>query len=213
MVRYETLMLVRSESTAEERAFLEKSISGLVAQFNGVLNTFDQWGKLRLAYPVEKENYGLYILVRYELKSDVVVKFLKDLSMFFRIKTGEFVFRHTTVRIPAGASATYAHPEPVDSSKALAEAGSFVRGDRGGDRGDRPERSGFRSDRGDRPERGADRGDRTDRPERSGYRGDRSDRPERVDRPFQVIGGSGKRFSHDHSSDDVMASVTDEMES
>lgn len=207
MVRYETLMLVRSESTAEERAFLEKSISGLVAQYNGVLNTFDQWGKLRLAYPVEKENYGLYILVRYELSADVVVKFLKDLNMFFRVKTSEFVFRQTTVRVPAGAPATYAHPEPVDSSKALAEAGSFVRENRmrGGN---------FREDRGDRQDR-PERGDRSERSERSGsgYRGDRSDRPERVDRPFQVIGGSGKRFSHDHSSDDVMASVTDEMDS
>lgn len=192
MVRYEILMLVRSESTAEERAFLEKSISGLVAQFNGVLNTFDQWGKLRLAYPVQKENYGLYILVRYELPADAVTKFQKDLNMFFKIKAGEFVMRHVTVCVPANAPATYLHPEPVDSSKALAEAGSFVRDNRmrGGDRGDR--------------------GERGDRPERSGYRGDRA---ERSDRPFQVIGGSGKRFSHDHSSDDVMSSVTDEMDS
>jgi small subunit ribosomal protein S6 len=200
MVRYEILMLVRSESTAEERAFLEKSISGLVAQHNGVVSSFDQWGKLRLAYPVQKENYGLYILVRFELPNDAVVKFTKDLNMFFRIKTGEFVLRHTVVRVPAGAPATYAHPEPVDSSKALAEAGSFVRGEGRGDRGDRADRGGnFREGRSERTG--------------SGYRGDRSDRTERSERPFQVIGGSGKRFSHDHSSDDVMSSITDEMDS
>lgn len=179
MVRYETLMLVRSESTAEERAFLEKSISGLVAQHNGVVNAFDQWGKLRLAYQVQKEKYGQYILVRFELPGDVITKLQKDLSMFFKIKAGEFVMRHVVVRIPEDAPATYAHPEPVDSAKALAEAGSFVRENR----------------------------------PRGGFRGERGDRPERSERPFQVIGGSGKRFSHDHSSDDVMSSVTDEMDS
>ncbi len=186
MVRYETLILVRSESTAEDRAFLEKSISGLIAQFNGVLNSFDQWGKLRLAYPVAKENYGLYILVRYELPVDAVAKFTKDLQMFFRIKASEFVFRFVNVRLENNAPTTYLRPEPVDSAKALAEAGSFVRGERG--------------------ERG-ERGDRQDR----GPRGERHGRFDRNDRPFQVVGGAAKRFSHDHSSEeDVMTLMSDE---
>lgn len=181
MVRYETLILVRSESTAEDRAFLEKSISGMISQFNGVVSTFDQWGKLRLAYPVAKENYGLYILVRYELPVEAVAQFTKDLHMFFRIKASEFVFRFVNVRLEADAPTTYVRPEPVDSAKALAEAGSFVREGREGRDRDR------------------------------GPRGERSGRFDRSDRPFQVAGGAGKRFSHDHSSeDDVMTEMSDE---
>ena len=199
MVRYETLILVRSESTAEDRAFLEKSISNLIAQFNGVVSTFDQWGKLRLAYPVAKENYGLYILVRYELPVEAVAQFTKDLQMFFRIKASEFVFRFVNVRLEADAPTTYLRPEPVDSAKALAEAGSFVRGE-GRDRD--------RGDRGDRPDRGDRGGDRGDR----GPRGERTGRFDRTDRPFQVMTGPGKRFSHDHSSeDDVMTMISDDM--
>ncbi|MBM3894487.1 30S ribosomal protein S6 [Candidatus Dependentiae bacterium] len=161
------MMLVRSESTAEDRAFLEKSITALVAQHGGVFGSFDQWGKFKLAYPVEKESYGLYILVRYQLPVSTVDKFLKDLYMFFRIKTGEFMMRHVNVRLEDDAPTVYLRPEAYDSSKAMAEAGSFVKGGRG--RGDRP------------------------------------------GRPFNSSGAPGKRFSHDHSSEDVMEAVTDEI--
>ncbi len=169
MVRYETLMLVRSESTAEDRAFLEKSITALVAQHGGVFGSFDQWGKFKLAYPVEKESYGLYILVRYQLPVSSTDKFLKDLYMFFRIKTGEFLLRHVNVRLEDDAPTNYLRPEAYDSAKAMAEAGSFVRGGSRGPRGDRPSR------------------------------------------PFGAAGAPGRRFSHDHSSEDVMEAVTDEI--
>jgi len=182
MVRYETLMLVRSESTAEDRAFLEKSMSALVAQHNGVFTSFDQWGKMKLAYPVEKENYGLYILVRYELSLKASAQFFKDLYMFFRIKTSEFLLRNINVRLEKDAPTTYLRPEPYDSTKAMTEAGSFAREGR--------DSRGPRAPRGDKPPFG--------------------DRP---GRQFSSNGGTGKRFSHDHSSDDVMESITDEMSS
>lgn len=133
--RYETLILARSESTAEDRAFLEKSITAMVGQYRGVFNSFDQWGKYRLAYPVQKENYGLYILVRYEISADQVKAFMKELEMFFKVRTGNFVLRHATVALEEDAPTTYARPEPVDSSKALAEAGAFLKENRMRDRG------------------------------------------------------------------------------
>ncbi|MBL4587804.1 30S ribosomal protein S6 [Candidatus Babeliales bacterium] len=115
-VRYETLMLTRTEITNEEIAMLEKSIAKIVTDADGLMDKFDKWGKYRLAYPVEKNDYGVYFLARYKVPTEKVSAMVKELALFFRIKCNEIVMRHVNVRLEDNAPEQYKKPESVDTA-------------------------------------------------------------------------------------------------
>ncbi len=114
---YETLILVRSETTGDEFSKLEKQIDTLLTECKGELSLFDVWGKYRLAYPVQKNDYGIYILVRYKIDKDGRVDFFKRLHDLFKIKFDEIVMRSVNIKLD-DFSLDYIKPEPIDHHKA-----------------------------------------------------------------------------------------------
>ena len=64
MAKYET-MLVTSSNLDEEAS------SALIAKFktlieaNGTIDSVDEWGKRRLAYPINDENEGVYTVIKF----------------------------------------------------------------------------------------------------------------------------------------------------
>lgn len=64
MAKYET-MLVTSSNLDEEAS------SALIAKFktlieaNGAIDSVDEWGKRRLAYPINDENEGVYTVIKF----------------------------------------------------------------------------------------------------------------------------------------------------
>ena len=64
MAKYET-MLVSSSNLDEEAS------SALIAKFktlieaNGTIDSVDEWGKRRLAYPINDENEGVYTVIKF----------------------------------------------------------------------------------------------------------------------------------------------------
>ena len=127
---YETLMLLKTEATGDEIKFLEDSINKRVTEFGGSIVAFDKWGKLRLAYPIKKQDYGIYILSRYSIPKIKASAFVKDLETFFVIKCNEFVIRNVSVLLEDEHSEDYKRPDSVDSAN----------GGRGGGRGRGPGR-------------------------------------------------------------------------
>ena len=75
-----TNLVERAEKA--KTSFFEK----ITADGKGKVVSFDRWGKYRLAYPVQKNDYGIYMLVRYELPREAVEDAFKELDTFFRIK-------------------------------------------------------------------------------------------------------------------------------
>lgn len=61
---YEALVVLNI-STGEEnvKALIEK-LQGLIEK-EATLDSIDEWGKRRLAYPIEDENDGYYVLFRF----------------------------------------------------------------------------------------------------------------------------------------------------
>lgn len=127
MIRYETLMLAKTELTNEEFSMLEKTIEKLVTTAKGKLAGFDKWGKFRLAYPVKKSDYGIYLLARYEVPSHEIDAFSKELLSFFRIKVNELVMRHVSVRLEGDSSAAYKRPDSVDHANGSSNLDSFLK--------------------------------------------------------------------------------------
>jgi small subunit ribosomal protein S6 len=117
MQKYETLILAGTQITADELSMLETFFEKITADNKGKVVSFDKWGKYRLAYPVQKHDYGIYILVRYELPQEGAEKAFKDLGTFFKIKCNEIVMRNFTTKLKPDAPITYKKPDPVDNGR------------------------------------------------------------------------------------------------
>ena len=83
MQKYESMIVI---STKQE----EDVIKGLVEKFkslieeNGTLVSVDEWGKKRLAYMINKETEGYYVLFTFECEA----AFPAELGRVFKITEG-----------------------------------------------------------------------------------------------------------------------------
>ena len=112
--QYETLMLLTTKATPEEVAGLETSLKTFVEDAKGSFASFDKWGRYRLAYAVRKQDYGQYILARYELAGENEA-FFKKVENHVRVKCHEFVMRHVNVALDEGAfNRPYTKPVSLD---------------------------------------------------------------------------------------------------
>lgn len=117
LMRYETLMLVSTDITDDELSLIEKNFDLISSNAKGKVSRFDKWGKYRLAYPVNKSAYGVYVLVRFELPKETAPKALPEIETLLKIKCSEIVWRHVTVKLKPNAPQTYHKPEPVDVAR------------------------------------------------------------------------------------------------
>jgi len=121
MLRYEILMLAHPEATTAQISEIETHIKEIVQKGKGSLTSFDNWGKLRLSYPVKGQAYGVYALVRYELPQESVTQILEDVKMYFRIKANDLVLRHVCKALAKDAPVSYEKPESVDAPREYSE--------------------------------------------------------------------------------------------
>ena len=82
--KYETIMVLDSSKTEEE-------ISALIEK-HGEIESVDEWGKRKLAYPINFMNEGYYVLVNFKSNPD----FPKELERVYGITDG--VLRNIVVR-------------------------------------------------------------------------------------------------------------------
>lgn len=116
---YETLLLLKSDVTDMQVVSISKEITDIFKKHDAVEILFDNWGKLRLAYPVNKEDYGVYILVRYKVPSTTVHSCLNRLDQLFRVALNEVVSRHVNVAITQKqANDPYKKPSNIATSTA-----------------------------------------------------------------------------------------------
>lgn len=116
MVRYETLLLAIPEITNEEASKLEAQFIKMINAIKGNLISFERWGKYRLAYPVKKNDYGVYFLTRYELPNDQKNQFFAELKDLFAIKYNDLVMRHVVTALPAGKNIEYQKPRSLEET-------------------------------------------------------------------------------------------------
>lgn len=112
MLRYETLILSSTHITNDELSMIEDFFDKLSAKAKGKVFAFDYWGKQRLSYPIKKNDYGTYLLARYELGD--ISNFFKELDSFLKIKCNDFVLRSVTVKLDPKKGFEYKKPESVN---------------------------------------------------------------------------------------------------
>ena len=92
LVSYETMYIVDSTGSEETTAALVNKFKTLIEQ-NGTIESFNEWGKRKLAYPINDMTEGYYVLVNYTADPS----FVAELERIFNITEG--VMRSMTIKL------------------------------------------------------------------------------------------------------------------
>ena len=87
MNNYEALYVLKPDMEDEARAELISKFSGIITEDGGEIEGIDEWGKRRLAYPIDYINDGYYVLVNF-----------KPAELERNFKISEFVMRYMVIR-------------------------------------------------------------------------------------------------------------------
>ena len=87
---YETVMVFSVKNGGEATTALVEKFKELIAK-NGNIENVDEWGKRRLAYQINYETEGYYVVVNYTAAPE----FVAELNRVFNITDG--VLRYLTV--------------------------------------------------------------------------------------------------------------------
>ena len=80
---YETLYIINAALAEDAIKALVEKFTALIAQ-HGEVTEVNEWGKRRLAYPINHKNEGYYVLMTFESKTD----FPAELTRIYNITDG-----------------------------------------------------------------------------------------------------------------------------
>jgi small subunit ribosomal protein S6 len=112
-MKYETIMIFNVQQNEEGITALADKFKALIAE-NGTIDAVEEWGKRRLAYPIEDEIEGYYLLVRFTSHPS----FPAELDRVYKITDGvlrTLIVVNEQEEKPAPAKAEPVKAEPVAS--------------------------------------------------------------------------------------------------
>lgn len=115
-MRYEILLLAIPEITGDETSRLESQLRDVIREGKGTCISFERWGKYRLMYPVNKNEYGVYFLVRLETGAQGHIQLLEQARGLIQLKYNEIVMRYLINKLDKDDSLTYQRPESLEDA-------------------------------------------------------------------------------------------------
>lgn len=97
MRRYETIFITYPDLPEEEITGLVERYSAIVKDRQGIVIKVEKWGKRKLAYEIEKQARGFYVLIDFAGTAAIVTEFERNLRIgdkilkFMTVKTQEAV--------------------------------------------------------------------------------------------------------------------------
>lgn len=82
---YETIYILRPDVGTDIAEKVVERAKDVIARLDGTLTKLDNWGKRRLAYPIQKHNRGLFVYLKYVGYSDLVAELERNLRLFDEI--------------------------------------------------------------------------------------------------------------------------------
>ena len=92
MNKYELGVIVRVGMEEEAYQAEMERVKGLVTRFGGVIEKVDEWGRRKLAYPIQKQQEGMYTFITFESESSAPAEIES------RIRLQEDVLRFLVIR-------------------------------------------------------------------------------------------------------------------
>ena len=108
---YETVMVISMKQGEEGIQALIEKFKALIEK-HATLQSVDEWGKRKLAYLINKESEGYYVLMNFEAEAE----FPAELDRIYKISDG--IMRSLIIRKPDGAEVVVKKDEPkVEAAK------------------------------------------------------------------------------------------------
>lgn len=117
MAKYETMLITSAALDEEASANLVGKFKSLI-EANGTIDSVDEWGKRRLAYPINYKTEGYYVLVNYTAEASVPKEIERNLQI------SDSILRYLTVKVEEKRSNV--KPRPVRVAPVAEEAAPAV---------------------------------------------------------------------------------------
>jgi len=79
---YETIFILRPTTDADEADRIAGRVTEIVTGRAGKIFKLDNWGKRKLAYPINKASRGIFVYVKFGGYEDVVAELERNLRLF-----------------------------------------------------------------------------------------------------------------------------------
>ncbi|MGB8329816.1 MAG: 30S ribosomal protein S6 [Polyangiales bacterium] len=79
---YETIYILRPDVGNDLAERIVERLRDVIARLEGTLTKLDNWGKRRLAYPIQKNTRGLFVYLKYVGYGDIVAEIERNLRLF-----------------------------------------------------------------------------------------------------------------------------------
>ena len=84
MRQYETMYIVDPEFEEDALKEVIEKFKSLIEQSGGQVDEIDEWGKRRLAYPINDRREGYYVLMNFKANPETA----QDLERVYKITNG-----------------------------------------------------------------------------------------------------------------------------
>lgn len=118
MRTYETIFILKSSLTTEEQEKHIEFYKENITSHSGELVKVDVWGKQALAYPIEKQTEGFYVLIQFKAESSYINNELEK-----RYQFNEDVLRYVIVMLDEKKFKLNPRKEPVRRERPADKAG------------------------------------------------------------------------------------------
>ena len=110
---YELLYIIDTSLEDEPRKELITRFNTLIEQHAGKVENVEEWGKRRLAYPIQKHRYGSYVLAQFETEN---IELVKELESWLRLNQGILAFMTVALDEKPSPKTTQPTDQPVDET-------------------------------------------------------------------------------------------------
>lgn len=118
MRRYETILIADVNLPNDEYKTLVERYKKIIADSKGIIVKIEDWGKRKLAYEINKQSRGSYVLIDFVSKSAVITELERNLKIddkilkFLTVKKSESVDMQKIEEEIAAAQAAEVSEEP-----------------------------------------------------------------------------------------------------
>ncbi|HMN48214.1 MAG TPA: 30S ribosomal protein S6 [Ignavibacteriaceae bacterium] len=107
---YESAILINAALDDQQIESIITRVKDLITNNGGEIRELENWGRKRLAYPVEKSKIGYYAIFRFDAPGDIVAKLERAYSL------DEQILRFVTLKLSKDAL------EQIEKNKTLSTA-------------------------------------------------------------------------------------------
>jgi len=104
---YETIYILRPDTINDKVADVNGRVKTIIEERGGQILNVDNWGKRKLAYEIQKERKGIYLLWSYLGNAEIVAEFERNMRLL------DPVMRYMTIKLDSNV-ATGSRQSEVD---------------------------------------------------------------------------------------------------